>query len=222
MKINLLVIFLFTSLLLNAQIKKGALFIGGDVSVYGSKSKGTDPANQVTSQSNGFNFSPSLGWVTKENVVVGGRLTASFFRDKNQPSTYYNKGNRIGAGIFMRKYLPLGKSFYLFGDGGLNAQSSYSKQIQNPPMQQSVYTIQKGLAISVTVFPGLSYQVKKSLFIEAALNNLISLGYERNNTEQRNQNGNYFKGVTNSYNLSTSLGNGVPLQLGMRWMFSKK
>ena len=222
MKINLLVIFLFTSLLLNAQIKKGALFIGGDVSVYGSKYKGTDPANQVTSQNNGFNFSPSLGWVVKDNVIVGGRLMASFDNSKNQPLTYSAKANRIGAGIFMRKYLPLGKSFYLFGDGGLNAQSNYSKQVQSPPMQQSVYTIQKGLAITVTVFPGLSYQVKKSLFIEAALNNLISLGYVRNNTEQSNQNGNIFKGVNNSYNLSSSLGNGVPLQLGMRWMFAKR
>ena len=33
MKINLLVVFLFTSLFLNAQIEKGGLFIGGDVSL---------------------------------------------------------------------------------------------------------------------------------------------------------------------------------------------
>jgi len=60
------------------------------------------------------------------------------------------------------------------------------------------------------------------LFLKLALNNLISLVYDRRNTDDHNPNGNVYKTVSNNYNLYTSLGNGVPLQIGLRWMIAKK
>jgi hypothetical protein len=220
MKINLLVISLFTSLFLNAQIKKGSLFIGGDAAVNGSRYKSTE-ANQTTSQSNYYSFSPSLGWAVKDNIVIGGRLLASFY-DYNQFSSSNpdNKGNNIGAGIWMRKYQPLGKSFYLFADAGINGYSVYRKQTEL--LQPDYYYKEKGFGVNASIYPGVSYHIKKCLFLEAALNNLISLGYENRNTEQRNPNGTYNKGANNSYNLSSSLSNGVPLQIGIRWIIAKK
>lgn len=216
MKINLLVFFLFTSFLLNAQIKKGSLFIGGDVSVYKSDANTTNP-DQYTSKSNGFSFSPSLGWVLKDNLVIGGSLLVSFNKSEQQNLTFHNKGNRIGGGIWMRKYLPVGKSFFLFGNAALNAQSVYSKYTSEPPFY---FHTEKGYAINASIFPGISYQIKKSLFIEVALNNLITLGFERKNIEDQKQGGNIYKGTSTSYNLHSSLGNGVPLQIGMRWIIA--
>ncbi|MBC7888807.1 MAG: hypothetical protein H7Z13_13095 [Ferruginibacter sp.] len=215
MKINLLILFLFTTLLLNAQIKKGALFIGGDVSVNSSKFTGT---NQSTSQNQAYNFYPSLGWAAKDNIIAGGRLLVSFY-DSRQNVFYSSKGHNLGAGIWMRKYLPLGKSFYLFGDAGISGQSIYRKQTT---MQQPDYFKEKGFSISAGLFPGVSYQIKNRWYLEAAFSNLISLGYERKNTEQATQGGSVSKGVNNSFNISGSLGNGVPLQVGMRWIINKK
>ncbi|MEP7106580.1 MAG: hypothetical protein ABI760_01335 [Ferruginibacter sp.] len=217
MKINLLVISLFTSLLLNAQIKKGALFIGGDISVSGSKFKSPEN-NPTTSKNNSYTFYPSMGLAVKDNLIVGGKLLLSYYN--NEQNVYYsNKGNNIGAGIWIRKYLALGKSFYLFGDAGISGQSVYRKQTT---MQQPDYFKEKGFSIGAGIFPGLSYQVKNSLFLEAALYNLISVGYERKNTEQGTQGGTFTKGVNNSFNMSTSLGNGMPLQIGIRWIIAKK
>ncbi len=217
MKINLLFILLFSSSLLNAQIQKGAIFIGGDFSVNGNKATTTNP-NNYPAKNTALWISPSIGWVVKENIVVGGNLLLSYFQNEQQPTVTFNKGNRIGGGIWMRKYLPLGKSFYLFGNAGLSVQSIYNKYTI---VQQPYYSREKGYTVNAALTPGLSYQIKKSLFLELALNNLISLGFERKNMEEQNQNGTVYKGTNESYNLATSLGGGIPLQIGMRWIIGK-
>ena len=218
MKINLLVVCLYMSSILTAQIQKGALFLGGDLQIYSYNTTSTSP-NQFTSKNSGTSFSPSIGWVIKENMVVGGSLLLSFSNSEQEPRFYQNKGNRIGAGIFIRKYIPLGKSFYLFGNAALNGQSVYSKYIY---VQQPSYYTENGYAINAVLIPGVAYQVKKYLFLELALNNLLSLGYERKNTDDHNSNGNIYKSVSNNYSLYSSFGNGVPLQVGLRWMIAKK
>jgi hypothetical protein len=217
MKIYLLAICLLLSMLVHAQIKKGGVFIGGDVALYGTKTNSENPAD-YTSKNNLYNFYPSIGWTVKENVVVGGNLLLSFSNNTQQSGNYNTKGNRIGAGIFIRKYLPIGKSFYLFGNAALNAQSIYSKYTT----PQTYYKKETGYAIDATLIPGISYQLNKSLFLEVALNNLITLGYERRNTEESNPAGGLYKGSSNSYYLYSSLGSGVPLQVGLRWIIPGK
>ena len=217
MKIYLLAICLFLSSMLHAQINKGAVFIGGDLSIYGIKTNSENPAN-YTSKNNQFNFYPSIGWVVKDNMVVGGNLLLSFSNGTEQPSNTTVKSNRIGAGIFIRKYLPIGKSFYLFGNASLNAASIYS----NYTTPQTYYKKETGYAINATLIPGISYQLNKCLFLELALNNLLTLGYEQRNTEEENPAGGIYKGSSNSYNLYSSLGSGVPLQVGLRWMIPRK
>ena len=218
MKFILLVICLGTSLFLNAQIKKGAIFIGGDLQIYSSHTTSTNP-NQYTSKNNGIIFSPNIGWVIKENLVAGVSLLLSLNNSEQQNAFYQSKGNRIGGGIFIRKYMPLGKSFYLFGNAALNGQSIYTKYIY---VQQPYNSTEKGYAINAVLIPGVAYQLKKSLFLELALNNLISLGYDRRNTDDHNPNGTVYKTTGNNFGLYTSLGNGVPLQIGLRWMIAKK
>ncbi len=205
-------------LALNAQIKKGALFVGGDLQLYSSNTTSTD-SNPYTSKNKGIFFSPSIGWVVKENVVAGVSLLLSFNNNEQQNAFHQSKGNRIGGSIFIRKYLPLGKSFYLFSNAAVNGQSVYNKYMY---VQQPYYSTEKGYAINAVLITGVAYQLKKSLFLELALNNLISLGYDRRNTDDHNPNGNVYKTVSNNYNLYTSLGNGVPFQIGLRWMIAKK
>lgn len=113
MKFILLISLLTSSLILNAQINKGGLFIGGDVQIFGSKFESSNPGQYIRNTNN-YNFSPSVGWVVNDNIVVGGKLLAYFFNDGEQnPSNYDRKGSNVGAGFWARKYIPVGKSFYL-------------------------------------------------------------------------------------------------------------
>lgn len=218
MKITLLIISLFTFSLSNAQITKGNLFIGGDVylSIYNT----TNPnPNGEFSRSSSFGFSPTIGWVTKENLVVGASILTYFNYNSFTNSDNYNRSNRIGAGIWMRKYLPIGKSFYLFGNGMLSVQTLYNS---NYIIAQPNFYKEKGFNINVNFVPGIAYQVNKRLFLDAALNNLFSLGYERKNTEYQNSGSPNINRSTNSFNLSSGIGSGTPLQVGMRWMILRK
>ena len=212
MKFNLLIITLFIFSVSNAQIKKGNLFIGGDV--YLSISNATNiNANNENTHSSSFGFSPSIGWVTKDNLVVGATILTNFTNNEYSPYGS-NKSYRIGAGIWMRKYLPIGKSFYLFGNGMLAAQPVYSYNSNSTQPGNK----ERGFSINVNVVPGIAYQVNKGLFLEAALNNLFSLGYTKTNIEYQNANNINSKGVTNSFVLSSGIGSSAPLQVGVRWM----
>lgn len=147
-------------LALNAQIKKGALFVGGDLQLYSSNTTSTD-SNPYTSKNKGIFFSPSIGWVVKENVVAGVSLLLSFNNNEQQNAFHQSKGNRIGGSIFIRKYLPLGKSFYLFSNAAVNGQSVYNKYMY---VQQPYYSTEKGYAINAVLIPGVAYQLKNLCF----------------------------------------------------------
>ena len=114
----------------------------------------------------------------------------------------------------MRKYLPIGKSFFLFGNGIIAAQPMYNYNSNSTQPGNK----ERGFSINVNVAPGIAYQVNKGLFLEAALNNLFSLGYTRTNIEYQNANNINSKGVTNSFVLSSGIGSSAPLQVGVRWM----
>ncbi len=217
MKIYLLAICVFISSIAHAQINKGAIFIGGDLGIYGSNGSSENPSD-YTSKSSQYNFSPSVGKAIKDNLVVGGNLLLSFYNNTQQP--YNNKitNSRIGAGIFIRKYLPIGKSFYLFGNAALGGHS-----ISNSYTTSQILTKKEtGYEINATLIPGISYQLNKCLFLEVALNNLINLGYQQINAQNENGVGGNYKSSNKSFNFSSSLGSGVPLQVGLRWMIPRK
>lgn len=217
MKIYLLTICLFISSLVHAQINKGAIFIGGDLGIYGSNTSSENP-NEYASKSNQYYFYPSVGKAVKDNIVVGGNLLLSFTNSTQQPYNNKSKTNRIGAGIFIRKYLPIGKSFYLFGNAALNGQSIYN----NYSTPQIPTRKETGYAIGATLIPGVSYQLNNCLFLEVALSNLITLGYQQLNAQDENAGGGIYKSSSKSFNFSSSLGSGVPLQVGLRWMIPRK
>lgn len=218
MKINLLLLAMLTSVVLNAQISKGSLFIGGDLNISGSRYKAGD-SPQTTSTNHQYGVSPVLGWAVKENLIVGGRLLVSISRTSYEPQSTESNAHSFGGGVFVRKYLPLGKSFYLFGDAGLIGQYNYMEQIN--VQQPAFYSEQKGFSIAATLYPGVAYQVKKSLFLEASLNNLVSLNYGHSNLEQH-AGSSSSNATTDTYHFSSSLGNNIPLQIGVRWIIPKK
>ena len=108
MKKNLLLVIAITVLTstLQAQINKGALFLGGTVGFSNTVS------DSSSNKDNSFTFSPAVGIAVRQNLVAGIQLT--FSSDKNNLYQYSSESKYYGAALFLRKYVPLGKGFYVY------------------------------------------------------------------------------------------------------------
>ena len=112
------ILFLTSTFLLilnvNAQIKKGSIFLGGNIG--GSTQKTLRDRNKVNDQDNLY-ISPVFGKAIRENLIVGADAGFGLFENNNSGanSMYSDSRNRsYGAGIFISKYKPIGKSDFLF------------------------------------------------------------------------------------------------------------
>lgn len=218
MKLTLLSTLLFISFALSAQIKKGSIFIGGDISFSGNKTSAENntPANTSTSNNAGI---LSAGFAVKDNLIVGVKVLYSSGKSKNNNPSYNNSTSAAGGGLWLRKYYPLSKAFYLFVDGGINVQGTKSDQEQTPNYN---YYKTRGININAVILPGITYQMRKNFFLEASLNNLFSAGYTNNKNEQKDGIGNSYSYKQSYYGISSSIGSGSnPLQVGVRWIISK-
>jgi hypothetical protein len=161
---------LFTSAL-RAQINKGSVLLGGNVGF------STNEATDTSLKNNSVSLSPVIGTAVKQNLIVG--ISFSYGHGKNNltaPSVQ-SENESYGAGIFARKYVPLGKGFYLFGEMGLNYLSF--SDTYTYISQKTEFKVQ---TININLYPGLSYAVSKKLQLEVGLPQLITLGYSKNRT----------------------------------------
>jgi hypothetical protein len=210
-----IVSFIFT-LTVNAQITKGSIFLGGDIggSTQTTKRNGTKVGSQ-----DGLTISPVFGKAIKENLILGGDVGFNLYENNNNPnSTTFSgqKNNSYGAGIFLRKYKPIGKSsfsMFLQGRVGVNYNSI---EYSNP---SSNFDKTKRYTVGVSVYPGISYTVSKRLQLETGFNNLLGLNYF---TEKREVGGGFpYTDKTNGISISSSLNNLSSLYLGFRVLINK-
>lgn len=191
---------------LNAQIKKGAYLLGGDIGFYKQTSQ---QSGNTTNTGTSFTFSPVFGKAIKENVVLGMDLTYNYFKN-DVPGNYNAANNSFGAGIFLRKYKPLGKGFYLFGQARTAAEYGTSKSINFS--QQYPNSNSKGFSITAGIYPGISYAVSDKLQIETGFNNLIYLQYSYNKASATGSN----DIVRQNFSLGSSLSGTAGLTIGFR------
>lgn len=212
---------LFTVLLVaitkaDAQIKKGSVFLGGNI---GGSTQTVKRDGTKINKANGLVISPVFGKSIRENLIVGVDMGFSFFESKNSAnSTLYtaSKSNNYSAGVFLRKYKAFGKSeFSMFVQGNLSMNYSNNDfDIQNP-----YYSNTKNYSVGVSAYPGISYAVSKRLQLETGFNNLISLSYfsetgKLNNTPTITE-------KRNGVSVNTSLNNLSSIYIGFRVLLSK-
>ena len=147
-------VFAFLTFTLQAQINKGSVLLGGNIGFSTNKAKDTSLKN------NSAYLSPVVGIAVRENLIVG--INFSYAHNKNNLNapTAETEYNSYGAGVFVRKYAPLGKGFYLFGETGLNYQD-YSDTYTGYQKLEL-----KGQNISINLYPGVSYAISKMLQLE--------------------------------------------------------
>jgi hypothetical protein len=219
-KTCLLPIFFALSLSLSAQIKKGSVLLGTDISFIGYNDK--EENNNLSGKHTGSNFNISVlaGKAVKDNLFVGLSLIFSSSTTKDMAIGSTQSTDRMiksyGGSVWMRKYFPVARSFYAFVDGGIGA--SFGNEQRSGSNAQM-----KNFGISLNLYPGLSYQITKSIYLDAAISNLANIYYSHSESEEEVSAGNIVKVGHNHYGISTSLANSSnPLQLGFRWIIPSK
>lgn len=164
---------------IDAQISKGAILLGGDLSGY---LQNQEVVSGVQYKNNGFMFSPLVGIATRQNLVQGGFLQIGVTSNKNDSSSDKGKTNNLGAGYFIRKYSVIKNNFYGFVQG--NAGISYYKNKYEYSTGKTENS-QKGISLDLS--PGLSFKVSRKLHLETGLRQLVSLSYLTGETKTSNQ-----------------------------------
>jgi len=210
--------FIFIASLVQAQINKGTVLLGGNLSAstYKYNTASSSGSTDFNTHQNGFFFYPSLGFATNQNKVWGFMLGYNYSKSKSSSAPGEQKSNGYGAGVYHRRYLPLGKSFYLFGQTGIYYYHSYQKTDND-----NTYNETKSSGLSVSVYPGIAYAVNKRIHLEVGINELASLGFSHTSYKNGVNNGSYTTQKSNGFGLSTNLSSSNPLMVGFRFVLGK-
>jgi hypothetical protein len=212
-KTYLLVGLVFIACCVQAQIKKGTILLGGNLSA-STTSSSPAPGND-SYKANSIYVSPSYGRAIKDNLVLGADL--NFTYAKSGPNNVPNQTNGIGAGVFLRKYKNLGGGFYIFGQSRVgfdfvDQQSNFPSSTGNT----FVHSDQKQLAIGASFFPGISYAINPRWQLETSLPNFLVLQYAH--VKQSSEDGTLSSdGSSSSVSLSSSLSSTYTFSVGLRY-----
>jgi Outer membrane protein beta-barrel domain len=194
----LLLFFFAIAFCSQAQVSKGTVLLGGDIGF--SSQKTDNPANNPPENKNTtFSVNPSIGRAIKDNLVAGIDLGYTYSKTSQtvNGTSFYNKTNSFGLGIFLREYKPLGKGFSVFTQERIGG--SYSKTTDNQSESS------KMTGASLTFYPGIAYNIGKRLQVETGFTNLISISYTHSTNPYGYKSDNFSAGT----NLSNALDNFV-------------
>lgn len=210
-KIFTLVLLLLGCLIGQSQLQKGNLMLGGTVSF--NTQKNTNGFEDNVKQTF-IGLHPSIGKFYRDNRVVGVNL--SFSSRKNADDSYLY--DTYGVGLFLRQYLPLGRSFNLFAEEGANFSRLKTEQDQPYQLYRSKL-VQN--ALTVNFYPGIAYAITPKFQVELSLNDLLTIGYSHEKKHNIYTDGTPDKHITgNSFYFNTGLpGTNVgSLGFGLRWI----
>jgi hypothetical protein len=178
-KTSTLVFMSFLAIAATAQdIQKGTIFLGGNIG-YSRETNDSDQ-NAEKIKNSAFSFNPSAGKFYRNNRLVGVNLSYS----RHKKSDNSQEGNYYGVGLFLRQYIPIGKSFYLFVEEGLFGQTGKLKE----DVPSVIYRLdRKYTGIELYAFPGIAYAVTRKLQFELAFNRLLNINYSTQKEYQENQ-----------------------------------
>lgn len=221
MKLKLLFSVVFVCTLLTssfAQINKGTVWIGSNFSY--AKDKFTPDQLIISGETRTVSILPSFGVAVKENMVLGifGNYTNTY--REQQTTSFYSKRDEktYGGGLFVRRYIPVFKRFYLYGEGRLGYNKSESEE--NWANLSSFGTSNlKSWETGLTFTPGIAYGITRSILLEAGVAALFDARYR--STES------IYTPYTQSNSVKTftagvRLENASAFYIGIRFLINKK
>lgn len=186
----------------NAQVKKGNILLGGNVTVATTSEKVEGVDGKETSTT--FGISPKIGYAVSDKWVVGVFAGTSFVNNKDRVGAVdvKTKTNIIAPGIFVRNYHNIGESkFAFFGEANVSYGFGQTK-VEDTKTQ-------KIGAIDANIVPGITYFVTKRFMVEGVFG-----GINFNNTKVTAEP----SGVETT-NTSFGLQFTKQFTLGVNWLF---
>jgi hypothetical protein len=217
---------LFSSV--HAQVKSGDIILGGNLS-YSNQGTTVPQAPGVVSPSaltkqNNLIINPSIGKAVRDNLVVGldlsyGHSDFSYNASGNPAQT--SSANSFTAGVFVRRYKPLGNGFYLFGQAELSGGYSHSSSF-NPQTAESSST-ENGYGVTLQLYPGIAYALNRRWQIETGLPNFFSIDYTHQKTTASYTNGVPDQTSTyHNFSLASALTGTNEFTVGVRYFIGVK
>jgi hypothetical protein len=208
--VYLVLFFVSTGLISNAQIKKGTWLLGGDIA-FNTQNSSQPAGSQYTSETTTISLSPSLGKAVRDNFVLGFDLNYIHSQSTNVDQNGLSDRsafNEYGLGVFLREYKPLGKGFSLFADERLGG--NYQSGGTN-----GFFNIGNSYSLSLGITPGLAYIVCRRLQAEASLPSLLSIVYTH---QGLGSDPNAFK--SNAFGIFSNVNNSLfqGVELGFRFL----
>lgn len=195
-----------------AQIKEGAILLGGNFSVSTNSDKpdGADKPLKSTTLS----FSPSFARAIRDNLVLGFDLQFSYA--KTPYLFQMNQTNGYGAGFFLRNYKTLGAGFSVFGQTrvGVSYQDNQTDYSGGTTWERQD---QRNLGASLSFTPGIAYALSRRWQLEANLPNLVSLSYSHMSSTVRISGLPDSHEKSHSFGVASSLGGSI-LSAGFRYV----
>jgi hypothetical protein len=202
---------------LHAQIKKGSIFLGGDI---GGSTAHTTSADTAYRKQNGIYISPVFGKAIKDNLVFGVHAGFSLTKDHFYDANPNQETKNYSAGIFLRKYKFIGNSgFSIFVESDFG-YSYYQYKTMGPSYNYPSYGSKKH-SVFMSAYPGLSYTVSKKLQLETGFNELLYFSYWNEKSDFIQSSTQVSSFSTNGFAISSSLNNISNLYLGFRLLIGK-
>lgn len=148
-------------------------------------------------------------------------LRLSYAHSKSDQKSVYNSDvqemNGYSTGLFYRRYMELGKKFYLFGEGA--AYYGHNKN-QTEYKNSNTKYVQTTNVIGLNFYPGVAYAVSRKIHLEAGLNNLVDISYSSTRLEAISS-GTSSVSKGSGFGVSTNVSTSAPLSVGFRFVLGK-
>lgn len=205
----LLSIFCFTCFVSQAQFEKNQKVLSGSLSFSANNSSYEQLPNQ-SMKSSAVSFSPSLGWFTKPNHLVGVGVTFSRNSNRNYSSSNEQKqtNNAVGIAVYSQRFVPIMNKLFFTLQANAGAQYLFGKFSTNtgqPAVESEDRT--SGFGINAGLAPGVSYRINQRFLVDLSLSNLLSVGYTREKLKNIKPGTNVNPMVRENYYFSSSLTN---------------
>jgi hypothetical protein len=203
--------------LVQAQVQKGSLFLGGSLSVGSNKYESTSTINKNSS----WSINPQIGKAIDLNKIIGLQIYVGGTAEESSTggmALNKNVSTAYGLGVFYRQYFPLAARWSMFGNAGIDGRYGTGETKSNSIKSGE----NNGWVFSAAITPGISYKAGKSIWLEAALNNLFLINYSSDKQNSIDQNGQTFSTIKrNSFNTGVNLSGFNSIAVGLRWIIQK-
>lgn len=215
-----LLLCVFAYSIANAQVKKGDIVLGGNLG-YSDQAQTVLTSPPQTTKSTLLDVNPSIGKAIRDNLVLG--IDIAYFHSTSSQNPAYTSsisqtGNGFLAGVFLRRYKPIGAGFSLFGEAELSGNYSHSTA-EMPSNAQFAETSDhsNGFGFTLQVYPGIAYALNRRWQLETSLPNFLSINYIHDKETQQYNTQAAQSTSDHSFNISSSLTGNDEFTVGVRY-----